>query len=317
MFFNCSNLEFINLTNISLAKATNMDYMFENCTNLLSINFRENEEIKNIQSMNKTFAGCTSLTSINLNNFYSNDNIILNELFLNCNSLKNLYTFNLNLEQLNYTNNFLQDANSLENCLYYSNDNNIIKSCSTKIGFHKCGSCLNANNEEYCTMNIDGNFVNFYYIDFEKDLPIYERQCYYSLDFENVNGYRFENNTKKNSISYYINYCNNYCDICSEDRIGCKKCKDNLYPINVDYNDYINNYKTYFDCYNKKYMTNYYFNEDLNHFVKCIENCTECIKGENICSICNNEKGYYKIENNQEGICLDKPPSINYLCIRT
>ena len=53
MFFNCSNLEFINLTNISLAKATNMDYMFENCTNLLSINFRENEEIKNIQSMNK------------------------------------------------------------------------------------------------------------------------------------------------------------------------------------------------------------------------------------------------------------------------
>ena len=60
-------------------------------------------------------------------------------------------------------------------------------------------------------------------------------------------------------------------------------------------------------------MTNYYFNEDLNQFVKCIENCTECIKGENICSICNNEKGYYKIENNQEGICLDKPPSINYV----
>ena len=318
MFFNCSKLKNIDLTNISLSNAINLDYMFENSVNLLSINFIKNEEIKNIQSMNRTFANCISLTSINLSNFYINENINLNNLFENCYSLKELNIFNLNAKQSISTNNFLKGANSLEYCLYHSYDNIHLgnslttTSCSKKIGFHKCGPCLNTNNNEYCTMNINGKIIKFYYLDFELNLPINERQCYFSLNFENINGYKFENNSDKNTISYYINYCNNYCEICSEDRNGCTKCKNNLYPINIDYNYYINNEQTYFYCYNKKYMSNYFFNEDLNQFIKCINNCTECIKGENICNKCNNEEKYYKIEN-QDGKCLDKPPSKHFV----
>ena len=127
------------------------------------------------------------------------------------------------------------------------------------MGFHKCGPCNNNNENEYCTLNIDGENFNFYYLDFQIDLPISERECYWSKNYENILGYMFVNNTNKNELSYYINYCEHFCDICSENKLGCLKCKNNLYPIDTEYNEYLNNTKIYFLCYNpndRTYHTN-------------------------------------------------------------
>ena len=86
---------------------------------------------------------------------------------------------------------------------------------------------------EYRRKNID-----FYYLDFELELSINERQCYWSKNFENIAGYIFINNKNKNETSYYINYCDN-CDECSENGFGCIKCKSNIYPIDTEYYDFL------------------------------------------------------------------------------
>ena len=320
MFYNCTSLKNIDLFNISLAKANNIDFMFTNCTNLLTIKLNKYEEIKNIKNMNKNFENCTSLTSINLSNIYINDeNANLTNLFFNCISLKEVFLFNLNSKQSISTINYFGNVNSLEGCLFYTYDNIhlgnsiTIKECSKYMGFQKCGNCINSNYNEYCTLNFNGKHFNFYYLDFEINLPNSEKQCYWSENFENVNGYTFMNNSNKNKISYYVDYCDNYCEKCSEDRLGCTQCKNNLFPIDIEYNDYINNIKSFFLCYDINDMSNYFFDikKDPHQFIKCIENCTECIKSHEICSKCNYDKKYYKIEN-QEGLCYKNKPGDNW-----
>ena len=304
LFYNCTKLKSIDLSNISLSKAKNLDLMFANCESLLNIIFAKNEEIRTIDSMNGTFSNCYLLNSIDIRHFYIDKDVNLINLFSNCYSLKEIDIFNIETSKSTSTFNFLNNVYSLEGCLYYSYDNIhslnslTIKSCSEYMGFHKCGPCINNDNSnEYCTININGNSLNFYYIEYELNLPILERQCYWSRNSGIVAGYTFINNTDKNKISYYSDYCSYYCEICSENKFGCTKCKNNLYPIDIEYNDYINNKKSYYYCYSKANMINYYFDEDKKQFIKCSEKCKECLKGVDICNECNEEKGYYEIEN--------------------
>ena len=214
-FYNCSKITTIDLSNIGMNSVINMNYMFSECELLESIKFGKNQINTNMTEMNNTFSNCKSLISLDLSFINSNGNINLNECFSNCNSLKEINIFNLNTNNAENTINFFENV-ALDGCLYYNYDNihfgdsitNIF--CQNYIGYQKCGPCLNDNSEEYCSMDINGNIVYFHYIDTEVELPISERQCYWSKNFENVAGYTFENNTNKNEISYYINYCDNY-----------------------------------------------------------------------------------------------------------
>ena len=58
-------------------------------------------------------------------------------------------------------------------------------------------------------------------------------------------------------------------------------------------------------------MKNYYLNEETELFIKCSEKCSECKNGIDICSECNNEKGFYKVEG-KEGECWKNPPEENW-----
>ena len=237
-FYNCSKIQAIDLSNINMTSATNLSNTFSYCEQLKSIKFDINEINNDVIDMNNTFSNCKSITSLDLRFINATGNISLNHTFSNCISLKELNIFNLNTNESQNTFNFLEDV-SLDGCLYYSYDNTHPESyitnkyCQKYIGYHKCGPCINHNSDEYCSMDINGNIVPFHYIYTELEFQISERQCYWSKDFENVAGYTFINNENKNKISYYINYCDHYCDECSENRYGCTQCKNRLYPINT------------------------------------------------------------------------------------
>ncbi len=317
-FDNCTKLENIDLTYISMLSAINLNSMFSNCEKLKLIKFPKNENMNNVQEMGSTFANCISLTSLDLSHInIINGNINFTKCFLNCNSLKELNIFNINTKESKNTFNFLENV-SLEGCLYHSHDyvnsgqSITNKMCSKYIGFHKCGPCKNYNSNEYCIMNIEGKNIDFYYLDFELELPINERQCYWSKNFENAAGYTFVNNKNKNEMSYYINYCDNYCDECSENGFGCTKCKNNIYPIDTEYNAFLNNINSYFFCYNRNNMKNYFLNEETHLFTKCAEKCAECSSKEDICSKCNYDQKYFKVEN-QENECWKFPPTENWV----
>ena len=72
MFFKCSSLKEIDLSQFNTYVVTNMSYMFSDCLNLKKINLRLNN-IKNIEC-NNIFEGCSSLNESNLPFFSENMN---------------------------------------------------------------------------------------------------------------------------------------------------------------------------------------------------------------------------------------------------
>ena len=318
IFYNCTSLETIDLSDsINLSSVINLDFAFSNCINLKNFIISKSEQITNIVTMNNTFSHNLALTSLDLSQIYISESVNLNECFYNCPSLKEINIWNLKTSQSILTYNFLGDSSSLEGGLYHSHDEQNIgvsltnKKGSKYIGFHKCGPCINTNENEYCTMNTNGENLDFYYVDYESNLPISERQCYWSKNYENVGGFTFLNNTIKGEISYYIDYCDHFCNECSENRKGCTQCNNHLYPIDTEYNDYLNGIQTYFFCYNVNNLKNYYLNIVTEQFSKCAEKCSECRDGVDICINCNKEKGYYPVEGIDNECWKDRPE--NYI----
>ena len=68
MFFKCSDITEIDLSEFDSSEITNMDYMFRDCISLTKINFT-NFVTSNVQEMYDMFRNCSSLTSLDLSNF--------------------------------------------------------------------------------------------------------------------------------------------------------------------------------------------------------------------------------------------------------
>ena len=99
MFYKCSSLTNINLSNFNTNNVTNMEYMFERCKSLTNINL-SNFNTYNVTNMGGMFAECSSLTNINLSNFNTNNVTNMGFMFWGCSSLTNIDLSNFN------TNNF-------------------------------------------------------------------------------------------------------------------------------------------------------------------------------------------------------------------
>ena len=98
MFYNCISLESINLEKFSTGNENDIDlsHMFYNCYSLTSIQF--NQYSFGVNNMKNMFYNCSSLTSINLDIFFtvsSNNNFDLSYLFYNCHLLETI-SFNRN-----------------------------------------------------------------------------------------------------------------------------------------------------------------------------------------------------------------------------
>jgi len=85
MFFGCSSLKSINLSNLDTNNVKDMSGMFSGCSSLTSLNL-SNFDTNNVTNMNNMFYNCSSLTSINLNNFDANNvtNKIVDEIPKSC-----------------------------------------------------------------------------------------------------------------------------------------------------------------------------------------------------------------------------------------
>ena len=115
MFYNCSSLTRLDLSNFNAPNVTSMDYMFSGCTALKSLNLshfnapivknlsRLFENLKfledlnlnyfnapNAMSMANMFDGCSSLTSLDLSNFNANNVSDISYMFNYCRQLKSI-----------------------------------------------------------------------------------------------------------------------------------------------------------------------------------------------------------------------------------
>ena len=104
-FFSCSNLTTIEgIEYLNTAKVTNMNYMFDNCESLKSLDLTK-FNTENVTSMKFMFEACTTLTSLDVSNFNTAKVTDVNYMFSNCSALTTIYASdNFVTDQVTYGN---------------------------------------------------------------------------------------------------------------------------------------------------------------------------------------------------------------------
>ena len=95
MFYYCSGLTSLDLSNFNTANVTNMLYMFGGCSRLTSLDVT-NFNTANVTNMSGMFGGCSSLTSLDLSNFITANVTNMNHMFAGCSGLTSLDLSNFN-----------------------------------------------------------------------------------------------------------------------------------------------------------------------------------------------------------------------------
>jgi surface protein len=86
MFYECSSLQSIDLTNMDLSKVTSVNNMFQSCSKLESVIFPKSGP-QSLQSMSFIINNCSSLTSIDLSMFTLSENTNIKSFIEGCDSL--------------------------------------------------------------------------------------------------------------------------------------------------------------------------------------------------------------------------------------
>ena len=151
MFYNCRSLISLNLSNFNTNNVKDMSYMFYNCSSLISLNV-SNFNTNNVTDMSDMFSGCSSLTSLNLSNFNTSNVINIGGMFYKCSSIKSLDLSNFNTNKVTYMSYMFFDCSSLNSLnlsnFNTSNVNNI--SCM----FSGCSSLTSLNLSNFNTSNV-------------------------------------------------------------------------------------------------------------------------------------------------------------------
>ena len=280
MFSGCTSLKSANISEIYLYGDSNfcylyLDYMFHNCSFLLSVELSSKKSSKNYYMyLTKIFSGCTSLRYINMINF-------------------NYYSIS------NYLNSFDDVPNDIIYCINETKSPEIYNLLSQKNGSHyNCTYNLNNINKNKCEENLLFEYNNTCY----ENCPLrtYKKgfichDCFNSCESCEQEGAEQSHNCNSCKEGYNLIY-----------HIGDKNlnCYENVYDKDLIYNIHINECSTGYDfisnllfclddCFKKKSINDcleicnnfkYYFNneclkkistsffEDKNYNYSCIIN---------------------------------------------
>ena len=84
MFYNCSYLGVLNLSNFDTSKVRDMSYMFYHCSHLDTLNL-SNFNTSKVANMSNMFNKCFDLIKLDISNFIIKDNTRIKYMLSNCN----------------------------------------------------------------------------------------------------------------------------------------------------------------------------------------------------------------------------------------
>ncbi|MCQ2820048.1 MAG: BspA family leucine-rich repeat surface protein [archaeon] len=90
MFYLCTSLCSVNLSNFITTNVKNMSYMFSSCMNLVTINGIYSMSTGNVTNMSYMFSRCPKLTSLNLSSFDTSNVENFEGIFLYCSKLESI-----------------------------------------------------------------------------------------------------------------------------------------------------------------------------------------------------------------------------------
>ena len=151
MFYGCSSLKSLNLSNFNTENVKDMNYMFYYCSSLTSLNL-SNFNTENVDDMGGIFGYCSSLISLDLSNFNTKNVENMNNMFQYCSNLisLNLSNFNTeNVKDMNYM--FYQCSSLISLNLSNFNTENVF---SMAYMFSQCNSLTSLNLSNFNTKNV-------------------------------------------------------------------------------------------------------------------------------------------------------------------
>ena len=113
MFYDCSALKSLDLTNFNTAKVEYMNNMFDGCSALESLNLT-NFNTANVENMSYMFYDCSALKSLDLTNFNTAKVEYMNNMFDGCSALESLNLTNFNTAKVEYMNYMFDGCSALE-----------------------------------------------------------------------------------------------------------------------------------------------------------------------------------------------------------
>ena len=89
MFYNCSGLKELNVSNFKTSEVTDMYGMFSGCSGLTSLNV-SNFNTSAVTNMRWMFENCSSLKELNVSNFNTSAVTNMSDMFSGCSGLKTI-----------------------------------------------------------------------------------------------------------------------------------------------------------------------------------------------------------------------------------
>ena len=112
MFWSCSSLTNLDLSNLNTANVTNMHDMFYGCSSLTSLDL-SNFNTSNVTIMDGLFAYCSYLSSVDVSSFNTTNVTNMMSMFYFCSSLTNLDVSNFNTANVTEMSSMFADCHSL------------------------------------------------------------------------------------------------------------------------------------------------------------------------------------------------------------
>ena len=265
MFYNCSKLSLLNLSNFDTSKIRDMGKMFSHCSKLSSLDL-SNFDTSKVTNMNSMFWGCWQLTSLNLSNFDTFNVRNMDFMFSGC-------------SQLNYLNlkNFIENNSLTVTNIFSEVPDNIVISLNennTKI--------LNEiKNKNYYNIDCSDNYNQIKIVnktgicwDDNNNYILYKYE-YKGIYYDDFNGGNLINNIQIKNCRCNYTMCASCPNLPLNDTF-CNKCNNGYYQIENDiYND------QYFKCYNNNPI-GYYLDINESIYKKCFYSFKNCeIKDDN------------------------------------
>ena len=150
----------LDLSNFNTSNVTNMREMFQNCTNLTTINGIEDFDTSNVTNMSWLFYHCESLTSLDLSKWNIDKVVSMQQMFYFCISLKTLNIFQWDKNNNCISNELFAYCRSLVGEITISNPN---KNYPTDILYYACinaGAKVTLNYVNNTTKTFAENIIN-------------------------------------------------------------------------------------------------------------------------------------------------------------
>ena len=111
-FRDCSKLTSLDVSNFDTSKVTDMSYMFYNCSSLTSLDV-SNFDTSSVTNMGGVFQGCSKLTSLDVSNFDTSKVTDMNSMFRSCEGLTSLNLSNFNTSKVTNMSDMFSDCSKL------------------------------------------------------------------------------------------------------------------------------------------------------------------------------------------------------------